>query len=385
MAGVLRKLGVFMGSRFMPPTDGHSPATWEDEVFIHMNRFIAAGYASNRLRDTFYEDFVVQRDHEHQFVWGVKEPRLSQTFEYLLPYLSDPHVIFMQRPVEDILDSFVRAGYGNRYAAEEWYRMHSVGVCRQLSVYDGPILRIQFDDLISNPKETIQHVVGFIFSGVDRPSDEKIESASETIDAKFVKVDRWPVKVMISTATKGYLHALTASWRLREVQCLMNDPAVGVATNTVVTKRPLMHARNQQVIHFLDSDCTHLFILDSDCVPKDDTIRRLLSYNKPIISAPHESVVNQERGLMVVDPAPSGHGYVQHLPLEGMQGPNVRVGCGGLLIHREVLEVLGPPWFRMTYDERGLLICSEDFDFCERALSSGYEIWAQCDLWQRHI
>lgn len=157
---------------------------------------------------------------------------------------------------------------------------------------------------------------------------------------------------------------------------------IDVAVDTVITRKPLMHARNMQVMRFLNTDCTHLFLLDSDCVPQDNTILRLLAYDMSIISAPHESIVNGERGLMVVDPAPGG--YKQHSPLQGLQGPDVRVGCGGLLIARGVFEDLGPPWFHCVYNDSGLLVLSEDFHFCERALEANYEIWAQCDLWQAH-
>jgi hypothetical protein len=176
--------------------------------------------------------------------------------------------------------------------------------------------------------------------------------------------------------------AETADWRTKEVISLLKRPGVDVAFDTVITRRTLMHARNTQVWHFRDTDCTHLFLLDSDCVPQKNTIVRLLAHNTPIISAPHETTVNGERGLMVVDKAAKG--YVQHHPLTGLQGPNVRVGCGGLLIAKEVFETLEAPWFVCQYNERGELALSEDFYFCERALKAGYEIWAQCNLWQRH-
>jgi len=188
-------------------------------------------------------------------------------------------------------------------------------------------------------------------------------------------------KVLISTPTKGDIRARTADWRGREVISLLQNPDVGVAWDTVITRKPLQHARNMQVWRFMDTDCTHLFLLDSDCVPQPGTVAKLLAYDMPIISAPHECTINGEKGLMVVDKTPDG--YVQHHPLEGLQQADA-VGCGGLLIAREVFEMLGQPWFRCRYDGQGLLVSSEDFDFCERAIDAGYEIWVQCDLWQEH-
>lgn len=189
--------------------------------------------------------------------------------------------------------------------------------------------------------------------------------------------------VLISTATKGNVRAETYDWRLREIMRLQ-QLGIGVGAESVITRKTLMHARNVQVENFMRSVFSHIFLLDSDCLPQDNTIPELLSYKKPIISAPHSVVINGESGIMVVDPAPDGNGYIQHLPLRGLQGPDVRVGCGGLLIERGVFETLGRPWFRFLYDDSGFLTSSEDFDFCERALCNGYEIWAQCDLVQRH-
>ena len=190
-------------------------------------------------------------------------------------------------------------------------------------------------------------------------------------------------KVLISTPTKKNINARTADWRLREVMRLVQQPGIDVAVDTVITRKPLQHARNMQVWRFLETNCTHLFLLDSDCVPQENTIARLLAYDMPIISAPHESEINGEKGLMVVDRVKDG--YAQHHPVEGLQGPDVRVGGGGLLMARDVFEALEPPWFVCEYNNRGELTLSEDFYFCEQALAAGYEIWAQCDLAQQHI
>jgi len=178
-------------------------------------------------------------------------------------------------------------------------------------------------------------------------------------------------------ATKGTLRAETATWLLRAFVQL----APQVEVEIVSTPKPLQHARNEQVERFLSSRCTHLFILDSDCIPQEHTVQQLLAYNLPIVAAPHPTVVGKEMGLMVLDRAPRG--YVQHRPFTGLQGPNVVVGCAGLLIRRDVLETLGP--FTCQYDAQGRLVRSEDFDFCERAHDAGYEIWAACDLFQQHV
>lgn len=186
-------------------------------------------------------------------------------------------------------------------------------------------------------------------------------------------------KVCISTPTKGWIRAETSEWRLRAFTQL----APNVEIHTVITPKPLEHARNEQVHRFLASSCTDLFLLDADCVPQGQTIQRLLAYDLPIIAAPHPTMVKDEVGLMVVDRVEGG--YAQHYPLRSLQGPDVVVGGSGLLIRRIVFEKLAPPWFKCLYDGQGLLAKSEDFYFCDKAHKAGYEIWADCDLPQQHM
>ena len=171
----------------------------------------------------------------------------------------------------------------------------------------------------------------------------------------------------------------TANWRLQTYEQLRPN----VEIQTVVTPKPLQHARSEQVRLFLASRCTNIYILDSDCVPQDRTIQRLLAHGLPFVVAPHRANLGGRFVTMVLDR--DGAKYKPHKPLVGLQGPDVVVGCAGMLIHRSVFEKLGPPWFRCTYDEWGMLIDNEDFDLCNRWHAIGGEVWADCDLVQKHV
>ncbi len=172
------------------------------------------------------------------------------------------------------------------------------------------------------------------------------------------------------------MRAETVEWLLRAFVEL----APNVEVQIVIESRPLQHARNVQVQRFLASNCTHLFLLDSDCIPKQGTIQRLLAYGLPIVAAPHATMIEGEVGVMAVDRRNGG--YVQHLPIEGLQKVDA-VGGSGLLIERGVLEKVG--LFRCEYDSQGMLNKSEDFCFCEDAKHLGYDIWADCELVQMHV
>lgn len=185
-------------------------------------------------------------------------------------------------------------------------------------------------------------------------------------------------RVCISIPTKGNIRAETMEW----VLCTFVELAPEVEVQIVCDPSPLQHVRNVQVRRFLTSPCTHLFLLDADCVPQQRTIPRLMAYGFPIISSPHATMINNEVGVMAVDRRNGG--YIQHHPMEGLQQVSA-VGGSGLLIERRVLEEYGPPWFLCEYDNQGFLTKSEDFWFCERARERGHEIWADFNLVQQHI
>lgn len=181
-------------------------------------------------------------------------------------------------------------------------------------------------------------------------------------------------KVLISIPTRGEMQAATTAWLLRNL-------AANIAVDLVITPHPLEFARNQQVWRFLESDCTHLFTLDADCIPPERCVQKLLAYDLPVVVAPHASVINGETGIVALDRVKGG--YRQHRPMEGLQRCDV-VGGSGLLVRRDVLETLGPPWFHFEMNEHGLMERGEDFYFSERLTAAGYDIWVDFDLTARH-
>jgi len=185
------------------------------------------------------------------------------------------------------------------------------------------------------------------------------------------------LKVYIACPNKGSIDAHTVLWLSHAIAQLSNSLVV----DCLPSPYPLQQVRSMQRERFLKSDCTHMFLLDSGKVPQDHTIQKLLEHDKDIVAAPHPTRIGYEVGPMVLDRV--GSEYMQHYPWKGMQGPNVVVGCGGMLIKREVLEKVGP--FFCRYDDAGYVIKTEDFDYCDRAHKLGFEVWADFNLIQEHF
>jgi GT2 family glycosyltransferase len=134
-------------------------------------------------------------------------------------------------------------------------------------------------------------------------------------------------------------------------------------------------ARNTLVEMTLDSDAEWLWYMDDDHVFGPDLLLKLLQKDKPLTvpvclmrTPPFQPVTfverNKENKFQYL-PA-----YMPDMPAEGLIELQAG-GCAGMLIRREVLEAIEPPWFE--YTDR-----SEDIVFCEKAKEAGFNIY--CDL-----
>ena len=133
--------------------------------------------------------------------------------------------------------------------------------------------------------------------------------------------------------------------------------------------------RNQICQQFLQSDCTHLWMVDADTVPPKNL--NLLDH---------------------ADEFPCLNGIYQHLTMEGLvwdtwfrmpdktyapipqrRWPTERlfnvdaVGCGCMVLQKELVEAIQEPRFEMR-DGKG-----EDFHFCERVAEAGYKVMVDRD------
>ena len=131
-------------------------------------------------------------------------------------------------------------------------------------------------------------------------------------------------------------------------------------------------AREQAAKQFLESDNDYLFFLDSDMVPKADTITRLIEHDKPIVSAlAFRRVPNFEPCIFKDDMT-----FYYDYPKGLIEVAGTGMAC--TLIKREVLENMPQPWFFPTNN-------GEDLSFCKRATDAGYKIFCDTNLICGHV
>lgn len=146
-------------------------------------------------------------------------------------------------------------------------------------------------------------------------------------------------------------------------------------------------ARNTLAQRCLDEGFDYLWFMDDDHSFAPDLLERLLhsalSYDLPIIMplcttrrAPFHLVTY---GL---NPDPSSTDPYLPISLDGAPGEGIieleAGGTAGMLIRRDVLEVIEAPWFKNTPR-------SEDIVFCEDAKAAGFKVYADLSCRLGHI
>lgn len=133
---------------------------------------------------------------------------------------------------------------------------------------------------------------------------------------------------------------------------------------------PFDNARNVACETMLREGFGYLFFVDDDVQVPPDAYEILKSNNLDIVSGLYYRRNEPIAPVAVVDlPGKTGTTWLQSW--KGRQIVDVKyVGAGCLLIRRNVLEVMPPPWFDWMVDRGdvpGPRRISEDFEFCRKA------------------
>lgn len=151
-------------------------------------------------------------------------------------------------------------------------------------------------------------------------------------------------------------------------------------------------ARNRFAIKLLESDYTHLLMLDVDHVHPRDIVQRLARW--PMMN-PEIQVVGglnfrrsepYEPCCFLKDPETGGVNAPADWP-EGLMKMDY-IGTGSILIAREVFEKIPPPWFQIVYgieanwdDEWP----GEDIGFSEKCSAAGINLYVDTTTTSPHV
>jgi hypothetical protein len=126
-----------------------------------------------------------------------------------------------------------------------------------------------------------------------------------------------------------------------------------------IEHRPVDAARNYAVERFLESDCTHLMMIDNDNACTKNPL----------------DLIGKSDIIML--PTPMKKGGIIRLNVEAKEEgefvPITRGGTGICIISRRAATDLKKPLFQHKYDKKGLVDTGEDVYFCQQAIKKGIQ------------
>lgn len=175
----------------------------------------------------------------------------------------------------------------------------------------------------------------------------------------------------------------------------------GIDTQTLfISNQALITAaRNVIVAQFLDSDATHLLMVDADIEFRASDVQRLIDFNHDVSVIPYRKKKEEvDFTIRWIDP--------KHIDVKDGFAKVATGPTGFMLIKREVFEKMKRAYPELHYyhGENGYetensylffdtlhdreetnLYFSEDFAFCKRWTAIGGEVWADCETALTHI
>jgi len=154
----------------------------------------------------------------------------------------------------------------------------------------------------------------------------------------------------------------------------------------VCYESPHDSARNLIIEAFLQSECSHLLMLDTQTVPGAYYLDVMLAHNVNMVAAIAQAVQPDGAGQMHLIP-------IAHRLKDDMAQPFWGKGlqecywttCACTLVKREVIKSLELPAFSFGYDNYGQRVISEDYNFCGKVREAGFKIHVDFDLLCTHF
>ena len=171
-------------------------------------------------------------------------------------------------------------------------------------------------------------------------------------------------------AYASHLRAIAKGSRTLEVEQIGGVYACG-ATDRMYTHS----AENRAVEDFLDSECTHLFLTESDMILPDDTLPMLAALEVPIASGVYflrggngQPCLYKKSVRIKSNPYPMSP--VSLFPTDKPFKLNGCPGLGCVLIQRQVFARVPRPWFDLKEGHYG-----SDLYFYTKVQEAGVDVW----------
>lgn len=146
--------------------------------------------------------------------------------------------------------------------------------------------------------------------------------------------------------------------------------------------RPISYAKNWCAKKFMESDCTHFWMVDADTIPPPDALNLLLEAECDIVAADVKTmkldIDGIEKPVRMLMRGSNDKYYEAHGT--GVERVD-RIGFGCVLFRRRIFEMVEFPWFeeRSWGEIRGT-----DFTFCKKLEELDIPIYGHFDVICKH-
>ena len=187
VSGVLHYLGVNMG-------EGHlgKGNAWNERGYYEDHRWQALNKQITGDRYGHNQPAAISQRQAAQYktlakkcaaspLWGMKDPRLCFTAQFVWPWLKDVRVVAVEREREAAAASLLahsRGNYKGRFAmtpteAQDLTDLWIQAREDRLRQFRGPVLRVRYENLVSRPNEVVGDLAAFAFHGMRSPAPDR--------------------------------------------------------------------------------------------------------------------------------------------------------------------------------------------------------------------
>lgn len=194
VAGLLRRLGVNMGTTFRKPDRHNDMGYFEDLDWRNLNKALINDAGGRWFNPPNVEDVDNVLDlsrvealvNARSGLWGFKDPRTTFTIHALEPYLPNLHIVRVSRNPLDIIRSLATraAIMGYHRSDVHWYtiiRRYEERIQMYLHDFREPILSIGYEKLLyrDSAQKCMERLAEFC--GLDWKDDGLLDYAMELI------------------------------------------------------------------------------------------------------------------------------------------------------------------------------------------------------------
>jgi hypothetical protein len=176
VAGILWRLGIYMGSLFKPSDRENVTGYFEDAEFNDLYNAFGAGEISQESFVLRFEGLLCQRRALYR-PWGVKNPKIADTVDLWLHYYPNARILWCTRPREECIASMRATEHAEAgmFDPEQVYDARIEALCQ--ANQKTKVLCVDYPDLLRDPHAVITDIFQWIYA-------DRIESAVASIKSR---------------------------------------------------------------------------------------------------------------------------------------------------------------------------------------------------------